>query len=128
MSELEPDFLDVRSLAIFGAKDKADNEGFQILEKLKNNGYRVYPVNPRYAEIAGMRSYANLDELPMAPDVVVLALPPEMAMEVVKVAESQGIRKFWVQPAAKSEELLAFLTSHGLFSMSSENILDALEK
>lgn len=72
---LDP-LLRPRSVAIVGASSRSDSLGEWALRNLEIGGYRgaIYPVNPRYEELAGYRCYAELGELPETPDLVIFAL------------------------------------------------------
>ena len=52
-----------------------------VLRQLARFGFRgpVYPVNPKRAEVQGLRTVARLADLPGAPDHVVIAVPGEAA-------------------------------------------------
>jgi acyl-CoA synthetase (NDP forming) len=73
--DLEP-LLRPRSIALVGASAKADSNGLALVEMTQIDGFtgRVYPVNPGYAEIAGLKCYPDLTGLPETPDHVVLSL------------------------------------------------------
>ncbi|MGN5479235.1 CoA-binding protein [Cupriavidus basilensis] len=63
--------LEPASIAIIGASRDTSRIGGVALDHLQRLGYRgtVYPVNPRYAEIAGLACYPDVESLPKAPDV-----------------------------------------------------------
>lgn len=77
-------FFRPRSMAIVGASAETETLSGQPLKHLLSHGFqgRVYPVNPKYREILGVKCYASLEELPESPDVVQLlvnsARIPEM--------------------------------------------------
>jgi acyl-CoA synthetase (NDP forming) len=64
------------SVAVVGASKRVDSIGEWALKNLATGGYkgRVYPVNPRYADIQGHRCYSSLSELPEIPDLVVFGV------------------------------------------------------
>jgi acetate---CoA ligase (ADP-forming) len=49
-----------------GASPKPDTVGNGMIRGLLGGGFkgRIYPINPNYAEIEGMRCYRSLAELP----------------------------------------------------------------
>jgi acyl-CoA synthetase (NDP forming) len=65
-----------RSVAVIGASATADSLGDWSLRNLLKGGFRgsVFPVNPRYEELQGLRCYPTLAELPEIPDLVVFAV------------------------------------------------------
>lgn len=65
------------SVALVGCPGDLSRPGARPLRYLLQHGYpgRIYPVNPRHAEIAGLRAYPSLWELPERPDVVWIGVP-----------------------------------------------------
>lgn len=66
--------LNPNSIAILGASDRAGSIGAIVLGSLRRCGYAgdVWPINPRYEEIAGYRCFPSLKQLPGPPDVVAI--------------------------------------------------------
>ncbi|MCC3263936.1 CoA-binding protein, partial [Paenibacillus polymyxa] len=62
--------LDPGSIAIIGASSDPNRIGGIALDHLARLGFKgqVYPVNPKYPELAGFRCYADVESLPAAPD------------------------------------------------------------
>lgn len=65
-----------RSIAIVGASQDMTSISGKPIRFLKAHGYKgiVYPVNPRYEEIAGFKCYPSLSKLPGVPDLVLIAV------------------------------------------------------
>lgn len=51
---------------------------------------KIWPVNPKYPEIAGIPCVKSLAELPEPPDAVFLAVPREMTVEMVGELDRMG--------------------------------------
>lgn len=66
-----------RSVAVVGAGRAAGTVGHAILQRLIEAGFtgQLAAVNPHAAEIAGIRCYGSLLELPAVPDLVMVAVP-----------------------------------------------------
>ena len=62
-----------RSIAVVGASDRPGG-GSLVLQNLRQLGYAgaVYPINPKYKELAGWRCYGSLAELPGPVDSVAI--------------------------------------------------------
>jgi acyl-CoA synthetase (NDP forming) len=84
--------IDPRSVAVIGASSKAGSFGARTLENI-GKGYtgKVYPVNPRYELLADWRCYRSLDELPEAPDCVIVAVPRERVLHELERAAALGV-------------------------------------
>jgi acyl-CoA synthetase (NDP forming) len=63
-------------VAVVGASGTSDSLGEWSLTNLRKGGFDgpIYPVNPRYEELQGLRCYAELDDLPEVPDLVVFGV------------------------------------------------------
>jgi acetate---CoA ligase (ADP-forming) len=86
--------LEARSVALVGASARPGSFGSRMLEEVRKSGARprVYPVNPRYAELDGLRCYPSLAELPETPDLALLAVPDAALEEQLTLAASVGSR------------------------------------
>jgi len=84
--------LDPRSIAILGASADAAKVNGRTLRFLLDKGYRgsIYPVNPKYREIAGLRCYADVASLPEAPELAVIAVPAAKVAESVRELARRG--------------------------------------
>ena len=75
--DLEPLFAP-RSIAVVGASDEAGRMGGGfVLKFLRKHGFSgaVYPVNPKYGEVQGLRCYPSLEAIPEPVDVAVVVVP-----------------------------------------------------
>jgi acyl-CoA synthetase (NDP forming) len=87
------------SIAVVGASE-SPGPGLQVLENLKRLAYsgRVYPVNPRYREVAGLPCFPSLTELHAAGhrvDMAAILLNRNMVLPVVEEAGRIGVRAAW---------------------------------
>ncbi|MEA1937958.1 MAG: CoA-binding protein, partial [Pseudomonadota bacterium] len=66
------------SVALIGASKRPQSIGCVVANNLFNNGFQgpIMPVNPRETAISGVLSYKTIDELPITPDLAVIATPP----------------------------------------------------
>jgi len=86
--------LEARSVALVGASARPGSFGGRMLAEVSKSGARprLYPVNPRYAELGGRRCYPSLAELPEAPELALLAVPDAVLEEQLALAASVGSR------------------------------------
>lgn len=82
-----------RSVALVGASSRADAIARQILDNLLAFGYhgRIYPVNPKAVEIAGLPCYPSLSDLKEAPELAVVVLPRAAVLPVVEECVTCGV-------------------------------------
>ncbi len=83
-----------KSVAVVGASRKPGKVGAIILENIKNSGFKgqIYPVNPGTTDINGLKCYPDLAGLPEVPDLVMIAVPPEAAIQTVEAAGQKGVK------------------------------------
>jgi acyl-CoA synthetase (NDP forming) len=86
--------LRARSIAVIGASNRADSFGHNVVTHLTGTGYRgnIYPVNPRYEELAGLRCYPALVDVPERVDCAVLAVADERLETALEAASAAGAR------------------------------------
>ncbi|MEO3385026.1 acetate--CoA ligase family protein [Mesorhizobium sp. CAU 1741] len=82
-----------RAIAVVGASSNPLAIGGQPISYLQKKGYAgaIYPVNPRHAEIAGLKAYPDLAALPGVPDLVVVAVAAPMVTAVIRQAGEMGV-------------------------------------
>ncbi len=109
------DFLNKNNVfAVVGASRDKNKYGNKVFHELKDNGYKVYPVNPNAKNIDGFKCYPNLKSLPEKPDVISIVVPPEVTEIVVKEAHKLKINKIWMQPGSESEKALDFCKKNNI--------------
>jgi len=86
-------FLSPRSIAVIGASNDADRIGGQTIKLLTNFGFKgnVYPVNPKYGEIAGLKCYPDVASVPRPCDVVLIAVAGAQVPAVIEQCGKAGI-------------------------------------
>jgi acyl-CoA synthetase (NDP forming) len=77
--------LDPRSVAIVGASAKAGWPA-RLWVNLQHRHYpgKVYPVNPNYGTMWGMKCYGSLEELPEVVDHAVFIIPAARVIELLR--------------------------------------------
>jgi acyl-CoA synthetase (NDP forming) len=83
-----------RSIAIVGASaDSTKTSGLPI-RFLRQQTYEgeIFPVNPRVAEIDGLRCYKSIEALPVSPDVAMVLLGSAHAVEAVRELAAKGTK------------------------------------
>lgn len=97
-----------RTIAVVGCSDKPWRSSYSIAAFLRDQGYRIYPVNPAIEEVLGVRAYPDLRSVPEPIDIVDVFRRPEFVPEIVRDAIAVGARALWLQsgithPAAEEE-------------------------
>jgi acyl-CoA synthetase (NDP forming) len=97
--------LQPHSIALVGASNQAGRIGGMPLDLLRHFGYagKVYPVNPKYQEVFGYACYPDIESLPEAPDLVVLAIGAEDVTAMLERCHAKGIPAAIVYAAGFAE-------------------------
>jgi acyl-CoA synthetase (NDP forming) len=83
-----------KSIAVVGVSERPEAIGTRVLNNLRKMGFSgpLYPVNPRYETIDGMKCYPSLSALPETVDAAFLAVPSSGGPDLVEEAGQCGIR------------------------------------
>ncbi|ABX31382.1 CoA-binding domain protein [Petrotoga mobilis SJ95] len=104
------DLKNIKNIAIIGATTNKEKYGYKVLKNLKDKGYTLYPINPKYNKIEGIETYASVKDLPKEGiDLIVFVVPAKIGITAVKEAYEEGFRRFWFQPGAESDEIEEYL-------------------
>jgi predicted CoA-binding protein len=104
----------MKSIAIIGASADQGKFGNKAVRAFVRQGYTVYPVNPKEAEIEGLPAFRSIAEVPVRPDLISVYLPPPVLLKVLPAIAAKGCDEFWLNPGTESEEVLAEAERLGL--------------
>jgi acetate---CoA ligase (ADP-forming) len=81
-----------RSIAVLGASSDASKLAGRPVAYLQRHGFagRIYPVNPRYQELAGLTCYPDVRALPERPDVGLILLASDRVVEAARQLSQAG--------------------------------------
>lgn len=82
-----------KSVAVVGASDKKGGVGNDILKNLVLGGFSgdIYPVNPKYSEVLGLKCYNNLKSVKNEIDLMIIAVPAKIVPNILKEGADLGI-------------------------------------
>lgn len=86
---------------------------------LIEHGYTVIPVNPRYEEILGQKSYKSLRDIPVPVDIVDVFRKTADVMPIADDAIAIGAKVLWQQIGVLNHDAAAKAAAAGL-----ENVMD----
>jgi len=86
--------LDARSVAVVGASRRPGSAGATMVSELRSGGFTgpIYPVNPGYDEVLGLRCYPSMAELPESVDLVILGVKNALLESQLELAGDSGAR------------------------------------
>ncbi len=90
-----------KSVALVGATERPGSVGATMLRNLREGGFKgaLYPVNPKYESIAGLRAWPDVASLPAIPDLAIVCTPPHTVPGIVKALGELGTRAAIVMSA-----------------------------
>lgn len=110
--------LSPKSVAVIGASERYESPGSVVILNMQRRNFEgaIYPVNPKYGNIHGLKSYKSIQELPEAPDCVLICvkagLVPVMLREAAEfgagaaVIYASGFKETGESGAELQEELI----------------------
>jgi len=103
-----------KEFAVIGVSNDESKYGFEVYKILKEHNFMVYPVNPKYNDIAGDRCFPSINSIPEAPEVVIIVLSPPNTSKIID--EFIGFKNsiFRLPPGCWSEEVTEKLKNKGL--------------
>ena len=73
------------SVSIIGASNTPGKVGYMILKNLKNSfPGKIFPVNPKFKEVQGLRCYSSVIEIPGEVDLAIIATPAKSTPQIVQ--------------------------------------------
>ena len=93
------------SVALIGASKHEHSIGSVIARNLFGSGFEgpVLPVHPKYKSVEGVLAYPDVDSLPLAPDLAIIATPPATVPGLVEQLGRLGTRGVVVVSAGFGE-------------------------
>jgi len=101
-------------IAVVGATDHPSKYGGIIYRDLKAKGYRVLAVNPYRETVDGDPCWKTLADLPEAPTIVDVVVPPGRTLGVLDECRDLGYRNVWIQPGAADDAVRTRAAEYGL--------------
>lgn len=104
----------VRTIAVAGASTKPWRDSYQIAQFLIDRGYKVFPVNPNYEDVLGLKCYPDLLSVPERIDLVDIFRRPEAVGEIVQQAIAVKAGAIWMQLGVSNEEAAKLAADAGI--------------
>jgi predicted CoA-binding protein len=110
---------DSHTIAVVGLSADLRRASFEVAQYLQNAGYRIVPVNPRYAgtAILGEPCYATLADIPFGVDMVDVFRNAEDVLPIAEQAIAIGAKCLWQQLGIANLQADAMARAAGLDSV-----------
>lgn len=119
MSNAIQKLMEPRSIAVIGASTDPKKTAGRPIAYLQKHHFKgkIYPVNPRVEEIAGLKCFPDINSLPETPDVAIVMVGTDKALSAVKelaalgtpaaIVLTSGFAEHGPEGLKKQEELIA---------------------
>ncbi len=116
MANPDPESIvkEAETVAVVGLSNDPEKYSHEVGSYLKEQGYRIIPVNPTEEEVIGERAYETVDQIPERVDVVDVFLPPEKTSEIAEDAVRAGAKALWLQEGIENAEARRIAEEGGL--------------
>lgn len=112
------DFLAKKRVAFVGLSTNPKSFSRAVLADLVARGYDVVPVHPTADAIEGRRAYPRVQDIPVAPEAVLVMTPSATSADVVRDCVAAGVKRVWLHrgagPGADSDEAATVARVHGV--------------
>ena len=90
-----------------GLSPKPDRPSYRVASYLKEQGYKIIPVNPKAERILGEVCYPDLSSIPEPVDVVDIFRRPTKVANIMEETLKIGAKAIWMQEGVINEEAAA---------------------
>jgi len=106
--------LDKMRVAVVGASADRSKFSNKAVRAHLDQGWEVFPVNPKAGTIEGLEAYASIGDVPAPIDRVTVYLPPHVGIDLLPDIAAARPSDVYINPGAESEELIERARSLGL--------------
>lgn len=121
-------FFKPESIALIGASPNPGKLSHTILKSLRKMNFKgkIYPVNPGYREIEGLKCYSTPGEIEDRIDIAIFAVPAKAVLDILKgnvenikgaIIVSSGFREMGPGGKKTEDDLRALLKEKGIRAM-----------
>ena len=96
--------LQANRIAVVGMTPDPSRAGHYVPDFLRSRGKEIIPVNPTYPEVAGLKSYPTLADVPGHVDVVLVFRRPEFCAQIAEEAAAIHASGLWLQSGIYNAE------------------------
>ena len=113
--------LGLKTIAVVGLSAEWHRPSFFAAKYMQDHGYRIVPVNPRYAnastDVLGEHCYAALTDIPFPVDMVDVFRRTEDVLPIAQQAIQIGAKCLWQQIGVMNLEADALARDAGMDSV-----------
>ncbi len=112
-----------KTIAVVGLSDSPLRPSHGVAAYMRDQGYRIIPVNPQISDALGEVSYASLLDVPEKIDIVDIFRRPEYVDDIVDRAIQLKVPAIWMQETVVNEAAAEKARRAGIFVVMDRCIL-----
>ena len=99
-------FFAPESIALIGASRDLEKIPGRLLSMLRKNDYpgRIYPINPNYGDIDGLKCYASIADVGAPIDLAIIIIPARAVVGALEQCAAVGVRNAVIISSGFAEE------------------------
>ncbi|MEA2823310.1 MAG: hypothetical protein QOJ86_5314 [Bradyrhizobium sp.] len=99
-------FFAPSSIALIGASRDLDKIPGRLLSMLRKNNYpgRIYPVNPNYGELDGLKCYPSISDVGEPIDLAIVIIPARAVLGALEQCAAAGVKNAVIISSGFAEE------------------------
>ena len=119
MNDINKNYLkailqNIKNIAIVGVSSNPEKDSFKVMKFLLDQGYNIFPVNPKEKDILGIRCYPSLKSINEKVDMVDMFRAKEFIFDLTKEAIEINANVIWMQEGNIDEKSSSLAMSSGL--------------
>ncbi len=103
-----------KTIAVIGLSEVPSKPSHYVSAYMQQHGSKIYPINPSISQVLGEKSYANLSDLPIKPDIVNVFRLPRFIPAIVDEMLRLGLPNLWIQQGIIDLEAAARAQAGGI--------------
>ncbi|HTL58028.1 MAG TPA: CoA-binding protein [Candidatus Limnocylindrales bacterium] len=112
------------TVAVIGASNNRAKFGNKAVRAYLQQGYTVYPVNPKESDVEGLPCFKSIKDVPVRPQRVSVYVPPQIVLKLLPEIATKGCDELWLNPGTESDEVLTEAERLGLNTVQACSIVD----
>src|SRR5947199_2571394 len=99
-------FFSPSSIALIGASRDVEKIPGRLLSMLRKNHYpgRIYPINPNYGELDGLKCYPSISDVGAPIDLAVIIIPARAVLGALEQCADAGVKNAVIISSGFAEE------------------------
>ena len=82
--------MNQKTIAIIGASNDRSKFGNKAVRAFQQQGYQVFPVNPKEEIVEGLPAFKSIAAVPVRPQLISVYLPPPVLLKVLPYIAGKG--------------------------------------